>query len=78
MAGKHELLTSNRLDTVNFNLKPKVLKQRKLPDVIRTDRQKTDYYNPLIGRYSEDSQFTVVKIYVRTHCQQVTCLAHEL
>ena len=31
------------------------LKQHKFPDVIRTDRQKTDYYNPLIGRDSEDN-----------------------
>ena len=56
MAGKHELQTSASLDTVHFNLKPyKRLKWHKFPDYIRTDRQKTDYYNPLIGRFSEDN-----------------------
>ena len=29
-----------------------MLKRCKFPDIIRTDRQKTDYYNPLIGRDS--------------------------
>ena len=51
IAGKYELQTSTRLDsvTVNFNLKPKVLNRRKFPDVIRTDRQKNDYIRtPLI------------------------------
>ena len=31
------------------------LKRRKFPDVICTEREKTDYYYPLIGRDSEDS-----------------------